>query len=82
MNNMKIKVSDNNLATLPRSERLIEMMDYLERCGETHISELCKRYDKSPTTIKRDLFTLKYIFDLPFENKERKYIKLVVDKEQ
>ena len=74
-------VEDEDLPGLTKGERLIDMRDYLYSHRITHISTLSKRYQKSRTTIKKDLKTLELKFHVPFANEERKCIKVVTVKD-
>ena len=70
-------VNSEDAKYLAKGQRLIDMMEYLSMVRKTHISVLAERYGKSRTTIKKDLITLECDYGVPFENKERAYIKVV-----
>lgn len=67
---------DEDLKKLTHSERLADEMKFLSKVRRTHISVLMERYDKSESTIKRDLKRLELDYDVIFSNVERQYIKV------
>ena len=68
---------DDDRQYMTRTERLLDMMIYLNDVRETTVRKLCERYGRSKSIVYDDLLTLETMFDVPFVKKTGKCVRVM-----
>jgi len=72
-------VLDLDRYEMTRTERLLDMMIYLDEVRETTVQRLCERYGRSRSVVYGDLLTLETLFNVPFVEKTGKCVRVISD---